>query len=358
MRLIFLLVFAAALSAAPSRAADLDAHFPPDTSDVFLRSMISSAASTAFSNEDFAAIDSTAKKYLRQHAKTPAGVWKLGLIYDGFSIDSTTDEYLYTRDEKLSEKWIKKFPASPVARIVYANQLIAHAYFFRGNGLAGSVPASSWPKFRSYIDRARDVLQGCKSICSVDPNWYVAMLSVANLQDWDKKNFATLFNEASRNFPNYQKIYFVGANYYSPLWHGSTDALDEFVQDAAGKTRESEGTTFYARIYGYILHSSGFACECSRIAWPRMFNALNEINERYPDAWNVNEFAWEACMAGDKIAFRDQIKKVTGGPPYFEIWGSQDILNVCKTWAADKFTPPGVSPFARTKPSKKETTTL
>lgn len=356
MRYFLSLAFAAVLSLTPAFAMPDDDNYPP-MSDQFLDRIISGKAGGAFLSEDFASIDAITSLYLKTQARTPAGVWKLALVYDGFDFPAA-DEHTYALNEKIAEKWLAQFPKSTTARIAYAKILIDHAFFFRGEGLVSQVAPSAWPKFGSYVARARTVLESCKNFCTADPGWYATMLDIANLQDWDKKSFTALFNEATAKFPGYTRLYAQGARYFSPLWHGSVNELDTFVQDAIDKTRSTEGTILYARVYGYIMHTSGYRCGCWRLQWWRMYNALVELNNKYPDPMNENEFAWQACMNGDRIAFKTAMSKIPKGPPDWSIWGSPEILQICQKWAVDKFSPPG-SPFDQPHhPVSKGTTTL
>jgi hypothetical protein len=202
--------------------------------------------------------------------------------------------------------------------------------------------------FNTYVERARKILVACTNICKGDPDWYMRMLQVAKIQNWKEKDFRGLFDEATAKFPDYQRIYFQGAEFYSPM-HGRTyDDLDQFVQDAIGKTHKTEGTIFYARIYSFMAHQLAHDCRCLHFDPPRLYNAFMELNNRYRDARNVNDFAWNECMYGDKFGVRYLLPEIQNPIP-MDIWKSETILDICKNWATDDDSAP-ISPFLLPRP--------
>jgi hypothetical protein len=295
----------------------------------------------AFDSEDFATIDKMAKTFIDQHAKTAAGTWNIGHLYDAFQISDTTNEYPNIHDEQLIQQWIKEFPRSPTANVAYAENIINHGFFFLKD------PYHPTPEqqatFDRYVERASKVLVACRSICDQDPEWYMRMVQVAKIQDWKEKDFRQLYDEATAKFPDYQRIYFQAAEFYSPMHRRSYDDLDQFVQDAIGKTHKTEGTIFYARIYSDMAHQFAYDCHCLHLSWPRMYNAFMELNNRYRDLRNAHDFAWNACMFGDKITMKMLIPELQTPIP-MDIWKSQAVFDRCKNWATDSNSPQD-SPF-------------
>jgi hypothetical protein len=70
-------------------------------SEFIVDQQIEGQTTAAVFSEDFASIDAMAKLFIDQHAKTTAGTWKIGHVYDAFQIVDATSEYQYIRMERL-----------------------------------------------------------------------------------------------------------------------------------------------------------------------------------------------------------------------------------------------------------------
>jgi hypothetical protein len=321
---------------------------PPRSPDFLIRPLVGGTADAAYFRSDFARLEAMAKYYRDTGARTPAGAWKLSVLYDSLSVDRDPqhpdDEYPLKKAEAKDLKWIAAFPESPTPYIVYSEQLIAHGWFFRGNGYADTVSDDAEEKFREYLEQAREVLEKNKSVAAVDPQWYVAISDIAVGEGWDKGQFEPLLAEGLDRFPYYTRIYLAAARFYLPRWGGNIDDFDSFVDDAVRRTASQEGTIIYARIYASNAYAFDNMFKTSRVEWPRMYNALNELDQRYPDPRNDNLFAYFACAAGDKIWTAHMMPLITS-PPDFEVWQTQENIDRCRAWTADGKPPTGESPL-------------
>jgi hypothetical protein len=335
----------APVTAAPI-IADPYLNLPPQSPDFLVRRVLEGAVGAVYFRSDFAALEAMAKYYRDTEAKTPAGAWKLSLFYDALAVEYDDqhpgDDYLLNAAEKKDLKWIAAFPDSPTPYAVYASQLIEHGWFFRGGGYADTVSDDGAKKFQDYLARAREFLEKHKSEMTSDPQWYVAMLKIALGQGWEKDQFEPLLKEGLDHFPFYYRIYLAGMELYLPNWGGNMDDLDLFVDDAVARTSSKEGTTLYARIYASGGH--GLDNEDSRMQWPKLFNALEEMRQRYPDPKNDNKSAYFACAAGDKI-WTAHMMPLVKTPPEYDIWQTQENIDRCRAWASDGKPPDGKSPL-------------
>ncbi len=335
------------LTAAPS-VPDPYLNLPHPYADFLVRRLVEGIAAETYFRWDFARLEAMAKYYRDSGARTPSGTWKLKLLYDGLSVgrdrEHPKDEYRLEEAEAKDLKWITAFPKSPTPYIAYSDQLISHAWFFRGGGYAATVSDTASKKFLEYLERARVVLEKSKNVAASDPQWYVADLSVALGEGWGKKQFEPLIAEGLDRFPYYTSLYLVGARFYLPIWGGNIDDLDKFADDAVRRTAAKEGTIIYARIYASGADTFDNMFKVSRVIWPRMFNALSQLDRQYPDPRNDSLFAYFACATGDKIWTAHMMPLIKGAPE-FDIWRSQKNIDRCRAWASNKKAPFGESPL-------------
>jgi len=343
-----ILALTAALAAAPVSDDPFLPNIPPGSGDLIVRPLLTGTVTAAFFRSDFATLEAMAKSYRESEARTPSGTWKLDLFYVALDVEPDAahpgDDYRLKQAEKKDLAWIAADPQSPTPYIVYAEQLLSHAWSIRGGGYADKVSPDAWPKFRAYLQQARDVLEKHKSVAGKDPQWYSSMLDVALGQGWDKAEFEPLLNEGLDRFPYYYPIYFGGATHYLPVWGGNADDLESFVDDAVARTAPKEGTMIYGRLYANVAHSFQNVFVETRVQWPKMLNAFLELSRRYPDARNDSRSAYFACAAGDKI-WTARMFQTLQNPPQFDIWRTQENLDLCRTWATDSKTRSGTSPL-------------
>jgi hypothetical protein len=147
--------------------------------------------------------------------------------------------------------------------------------------------------------------------------------------------FEALVEEGLKREPLYYQLYFAAVRFFTPKWGGDPTKIEAFADAAVARTQKDEGFSLYARIYWvasqYQYGSSLFSQ--TGVVWPKMKRGIHDVLARYPDQWNVNNFAYFACLAGD----RDEAKKLIGmikGPPSVQAWRRQENFSRCAAWAA------------------------
>jgi len=159
---------------------------------------------------------------------------------------------------------------------------------------------------------------------------------VALAQNWPKPEFDYLYEKAVEVAPTYYFIHFKAADYYQPRWHGSRKALRQFVENAVEKSKAKEGMTLYTRIYWsqlWALKENTFAPGYAE--WRKMRQGFLDIEKDYSDSvWNLNAFAYYACLAED-WATVDKLAKRIGTKPHLSIWSSASKYYTCKNHTAE-----------------------
>lgn len=317
--------------------AACDVEPPPPGSELATRAEIASQASTLLINERFEELDALAEAYRSTQARTSSGLWKLGFFYSGlgqmFPRHRQPPE-IWALLGQSTRHWIERHPQSPTARLVYATLLINQAWGIRGTGYANTVEQQQWKPFFAKVEEARAYLESVKTIASVDPYWYTAMLEIATMQEWPDARYSAMLAEALNRHPLYYDTYFQAANRKLPKWGGSAEEVEAFAREAIRHTHATEGAGLYARIY-WSASGSEFRDDLfklSHVDWAEMKRGIDDVLAKYPDDWNLNHFAKFACLAGDYPMAAQLIDRIKGDPLPL-VWGPFLYMERCRIWA-------------------------
>ena len=303
------------------------------------RARVSTATQSAFFQSDYAKLEEASRAYRTEKSRTSSGLWNLTLFYAGIqeAIEAQTQgkeiEPAFRALDETVATWVRQYPESPSAHIAYSMVLLEHAWAYRGGGYASTVRPEAWAPFMKHVELARENLEKHKQVAAVDPRWYETMLTVARAQNWERSQFDCLLDEALTREPLFYQTYFLALEYLLPKWHGTTEDIEAFAQDATRRTARYEGKGMYARIYWFASQTQ-FADNIfggSLANWSRMRDGFDDVIARYPDAWNVNNYAKFACLAQDKAKTRELLTRIAA-TPIQEAW-SPGLLRACSAWA-------------------------
>ena len=304
------------------------------------RAAIAASTLQSFLANDFDQLESVSRAYRTDRSRTASGLWNLSLFYAGIeeAIENQTKgqerDASFDAIEEKTRKWVQDFPDSPTGHIAHSLALIHRAWTHRGNRYASNVSPEAWAQFKRYIAMARENLESFKAVASVDPKWYETMLLIARAENWDRGEFNALLNEALEREPLFYQTYFGALEYLLPKWHGNIQEIEDFAQDAAERTREREGLSIYARIYWYASQSQfkNDIFNNSLVEWSQMKLGFEDLIRRYPDAWNLNNYARFACLAGDKPKTMELWKRIES-TVVAEAWVPISLKQQCAEWA-------------------------
>jgi len=334
LRVVLALVLGACLLGRPHAATEMED-----------RASIPGEVKRAFLLENFSQLEEWSRLYRTTKSRTASGLWKLTLFYGGiaqatYEATQTPDrEAAYQQLEAKLRKWADAYPNSPTAHIIRSDVLLDHAWDIRGGGYASTVPSEAWAPFRQYVAMARENLEAHKAVAAIDPRWYETMLTVARAESWDSARFDKLLNEALDREPLFYQTYFIALEYLLPKWHGSLGKIEAFARAAVNRTSKQEGRSMYARIYWYASQTQ-FQNDLftdSLAVWPRMRSGFDDVIARYPDAWNLNNFAKFACLAKDKDKTRELLKRI-GTDVVPQAWDPPSLREQCMNWAGQERT--------------------
>ena len=290
-----------------------------------------------FEQKHFGELNNLAQLYRLKESRTSSGLWMLTLLYSGiYNVTEFAGTNLkrWSEIEQTGRDWMAYSPDEAAPYLVQANTLIGHGWAYRGDGWAYEVRKENWPIFYRYLRQARKLLLQHKDIASVDPRWYELMIVIARGEQWDRKRFDQLVSEAVSRHPYFYQIYFAAIDYLLPKWNGNAAEIEKFADWTVTKTRTMEGDGMYARIYWYASqtqYGTKLFTE-SAVVWKKMRKGIRDVLSRYPDQWNVQNFALFSCLARDKD-FTKELIGYNGEKIMVEAWKNKANYYNCRNWA-------------------------
>jgi hypothetical protein len=197
-------------------------------------------------------VDCLASRVRSNKERFPGGAWKLHELYKAISNPAqypmhSTDEDWESFLQRL-QRWEAADPQSITAHIALAEAYIGYAASARGYGADNTVSESGWKLIAQYAEEARKVLQAAWSLPTKDPEWYAAMLEVAELQHWTEADKRSLFQKANKFEPGYYYYTSVVAKNFLPKWGGKSGATAKFMQEAADRIGGEQGEILYFQV--------------------------------------------------------------------------------------------------------------
>ena len=297
------------------------------------RQQIQLEALKAFNANDFQLLEDISRHYRDDEERTESGLWKLGLFYKAFVNASLPEDDSYF-DFLVSKtaSWMQQYPDSPTPYIVQG--IIRHKqgdmHIDKRSGEL--VSKENYETYLKYSHQAKDFLLKNKVIGSKDPHWYNVLANIYKGIGIDKDSYKELIDEGTNKYPYYYEIYFAAADYYSPRWHGSMELLEEFAKSSIEKTKEREGLGMYSRIYWSVPSDSKGRklLIYPSVDWELLTASMDDVLKRYPDQWNINNFAFFACQKGDVEKTRELINRIENQPIY-SAWYSKGNFGYCES---------------------------
>lgn len=312
------------------------------------RRQIDALVESAFAKGDFAKLEHLGHDFLVDRARTSSGLWKLTLFH--FSLANLADSHIrsevyWTLLNQRVDAWRKAYPASAAALIAKANVIEKQGWMLRGHGYANSVPAAAWPKFYSAITEAKELLESGKAYGQKDPHWWVSYVQLLTyLPGSHDDEIMKAFESGIDAFPGYYQLYFSVVFHLLPKWHGDAEALERFADHSVERSRSTEGEGMYARIYWVAFQSQYYddLFQQSAVSWTKMKKGIAAVLAAYPDAWNLNNFAYFACLAGDREEARVLLNRMGDEEPLMNVWQLPEKYESCRQWAVGDGHPAGI----------------
>jgi hypothetical protein len=290
--------------------------------------------------EKFEELDCLADRARTGKERFSGGTWKLHELYRGLYNPTQYPVTHATREdwENLLQRlhgWVSGRPKSITARVAWARAYLNYAYDARGEGSSSTVSDSGWKLFAERTAEAKRILEEASTLPTRCPEWYVAMLLVAQNQGWNAADARALFDEANKFEPSYFYSARILANYLLPKWTGEEGATEKFMQEIADRIGGDQGDVLYFQ----IATAPHLICGCEdnpHLSWERIERGFEASEKQYGVSMlNLNQIAFLASHFGktDPIV-ADKLLTRIGEQWDEEMWDSKQDFEMVKKWAA------------------------
>jgi len=217
--------------------------------------------------------------------------------------------------------------------------LLEHGWSYRGGGYNKQVPPQAWADFDKYVRLAAEYLAAHSDVAFADSRAHQTLINIGRAAGWDRDKLWSLAQAGIKKDPENDGLYLAVLTSLLPKWNGSPAQVDRFIAQVVERTRKERGMELYARLYSAaaaqefehrLLSDSG-------AEWPKMMAGFRDLQARYPSAWNLNRFAYFACLAQDKPTTLDLLEQI-GPKPQLNRWGTNAsrTYETCKRWASQQ----------------------
>ena len=246
-----------------------------------------------------------------------------------FEEDDAHDPY-FAQLEALTHGWSVGHPRSPLAQLLYARALYARAINLRGKDYASKTPKAAMEAFEHYLGLAETQLAQHADVLKNESTTYVYRIMFARWHLPYEQIHQIAMDGLSgnrRDLGVFEELAYSSL----PRWGGSAERFDDVVHEAVRKVDGYPGMALYAHLYDEDSQSfEGELFEVSNADWPTMRQGFRDYLERYPNAYVLNRFALQACMAQDKPTTLQLLDRI-GASPSEKAWGNR--LDACRRWA-------------------------
>ena len=303
------------------------------------RSSIENAAISAVNTRNFSRLNQMMGHYRAVQARTRSGLWKSGIVHGALEWQLFRDMRYETscnsRDAEFVRDWLAFSPDEPTALILQARMQKDRAWCLRGSRIAARTEPHRLDLFRQELEVAMEMLEDAHDKASIDPEYYAVMATIYVGLGVDQDSMVELLEVAAAREPYYLRTYFNATMRYLSKWGGNAAMMEGFALYAVEKTKVSDNTGFYYRIYWFLDQ-----CECGAelTNWDRdrLKQAMRDVYARYPDAFNARRMMDDNCRAGDIDEAKTYMKAIAPA-------GSDDtalaaMIDSCKAMAANRIS--------------------
>ena len=274
-----------------------------------------------FEKGAYSELESLEEKLRTSQEMLPEGFPKSKFFNLGIAPLDTRDEEAWKRSLESLSEWQKSFPRSLAAPVAHASVLVAYAWKARGKSGADGVKDEGWELFEERLAKARNILEDAGEARQKSAEWFDPMLRIGMGQNWKRKDYDKLFDEAIKRFPEYTGYYYLRAVNLLPRWQGTEGEWEVDLKEKCRKLDKERAYITYARtVWAMDAAYYGNIFQESKVEWPLVMPGFDLLLERFPDSeWNLNKFCRIAIDAGDTDTARLWMKRI-GDKPMMEVW--------------------------------------
>lgn len=299
---------------------------------------IARSVQTHWIARDFDLLDALAQEWRSKASRTSSGYWHLSLLYNHLDenlLARTAVLFPHGDDWRSVDRWLSDKPESPTPVILKALMLLRQAQDCYVPPRTARVRKVAPAFYRQmFVEAARELLEENRWAAR-DPHWHTAYLRALRFQGAHDDDLLLAHAQAMSEHPLYYQTHFEMFRDFALRWYPNIKMIDGFANTVLSGTRSFEGHMVYARLYqdAVIELNHGIMFVPPRAVWDRMRQGFTEITAAYPTDWNLNHFAFHACMAEDGAELR-RLFAASKGAVVREAWQSPIIYKSCKKLSA------------------------
>jgi hypothetical protein len=283
-------------------------------------------------------LDCLADRSRSSQERFSGGTWKIHELYKAlyepvqYPLRPTDDDWDVLLQQL--QRWVTARPKSVTARIALASAYIGYAADARGNGSPNTVSESGWKLFRERTAEARRILDEASALPTKCPEWYVAMLLVAENQGWGAPEKRALFDQATRFEPGYYYYARVRASRLLTKWGGQPGDTEKFTQELADRIGGDHGNILYFQ----VASADSVMCACEddpHLSLARIERGFEASEKQYGVSMlNLNRIAFlTARTRPDDEIFADKALTRIGEQWDEETWTREEDFVMAKNAA-------------------------
>lgn len=337
-------VFGLVFAAVPSgilRSAPLPADVI-GTGELAMRDAIVRSVAALIDAGAVDGLDSLAGEF-RNGIRTAAGVWKLTLFHVAIARHSAAFASDPDRAAGILQglaNWRLRPASSPTATIAEASAILAVLRPRLQRTSLQHISLLTQSAALAMLGELRDRLDGDADRLAADPHYFVLRLELGATLGEPASHLAAVAEQGLRRYPDYTQLYFAALD-----WLPTFERIDASSLDGLARLSQSDGRTeahfgIYARLVWHLVNRNPTAAPAliRELDWNKVKLGISVVVGDYPDAWNVNNFAFIACLAGDHETAAGLFESI--GEPVAEAWPEVEMFERCQEWAG---SPPASS---------------
>ena len=283
--------------------------------------------------ERFDQLDAIADSLQRVDSRFDDGASRLFAYYffGMRAVDNPQDPAEWQQQLDQLRAWQDARPQSREAPVAIAAALIGRGWAARGGGYAPTVSANGWRGFAGDLQEARSILDQCADQSKRSPLWYEAELDVMHGLGVDPAEFDTIYFEAVRAFPTFDRFHADRSENLMPRWYGAPGDWERAAAEAAPGLPDSLRDEIYARIVVYqSTRVMDVFKESPGLDWDRTVRGLEVWQRRFPASPEpLNALAMFAYQTGRREVARQTFKRL-GNRIEKDTWGYPQLYLVAQ----------------------------
>jgi hypothetical protein len=282
--------------------------------------------------EKFDDLEQMANTYRTEKSRVKGGDWKLAIFYHELDRPMRDDADSTAHLEHLRH-WMTARPESVTARIALAVSLHRWAWVARGSGTAEKVTPDGWQKFEARSHEADVVLDSCRSLKTVDPEWFTQKFAAGLAEGWDAGTMKDIFDRGIAAEPDYFYLYRDFANYLLPKWYGKPGESAQFAQTSADHLGGAVGDGLYFRIATVLIKHGDGGFPVNQLDWQRIQRGYAAIQQSYGVTHHhMNQLAYIAWKEQDRTVAQAQFAAIGDGYSS-SVWRGRKLFDRARDWA-------------------------